>query len=41
MLLKTFTKNTFLLLKISIDVYDLPINRLHHTFWHLLNGLRS
>ena len=27
---KTYTKAAFLLLKISIDVYDLPINRLHH-----------
>jgi hypothetical protein len=27
------------LLKISIDVYDLPINRLHHKIWRLLYGL--
>jgi hypothetical protein len=26
----TYTKAAFLLLKISIDVHDLPINRLHH-----------
>ena len=27
--------------KISVGVYDLPINRLHHTFWHMLYGLKS
>jgi len=31
----------FRMLKISVDVYDLPINRLHHTFWPLLYGLKS
>jgi hypothetical protein len=29
---KTFTKSAFLLLKILVDVYDLQIKRLHHTF---------
>ena len=27
------------MLKISIDVYHLPINRLHHKIWQLLYGL--
>jgi hypothetical protein len=36
---KTYTKAAFLLLKILINVYDLPINRLHHKIWHLLYGL--
>jgi hypothetical protein len=38
---KKYTKTAFLLLKISIDVYDLSINRLHHKILHLLYGLSS
>ena len=35
----TYTKAAFLLLKISISIYDLSINRLHHKICHLLYGL--
>jgi len=37
-LFKTFTEINCLSLSKNID---LPINKLHHTFWHLLYGLRS